>query len=100
MLIRYTHVDELLWETLHERRRLRNGLIITQARCQELKRRDKTVARGIMIEEDHVATLLATDNGIEFAHLIQDVLVPHLGLHDRNSRRIHRFRETEVAHDC
>lgn len=46
-----------------------------------------------------MTALFATDNGTEFAHLIQDVLVPHLGLHDRNACRFHRFREAEIAHD-
>ena len=89
-----------MWEALHERRRLRNRLIIAQACCKELECRDKAIARGIVIEEDHVAALFATNNGVDLAHLVQNVLVPHLGLHDRNARSIHRFGKAKVTHDC
>ncbi len=99
MLVGHPHVDERLREALHDRSRLGNRCARTSTGRQELQCRYQTVARGVVLEEDHVAALLAAKHVAILAHGLEHVAVAHLRLNQVNARIAQGMRKAEVAHD-
>ena len=98
MLVVHTHVNQGLRHLLHDLDGLGHGLAGTDDRRQELAGRHEAVARGVVIEQNHVAGLLAADGVAVLAHGLQNVAVAYLGLHHVDAHLFHGAHETEVAH--
>ncbi len=67
--------------------------------AQHLERGDDPVARGALLEDDHVTALLAAEDGARNLHPLEDVLVADGGPDDLAAGRLDRHLETAVRQD-
>ena len=99
ILVGHAHVDELLREAHHRRRRGLGGGVAAGNRSEELACGDKAVARGVVVQEDGVAALLAAQHIAALAHAFEHVAIAYRGLLDLDARFAHGVHEAQVAHD-
>ena len=93
------HVDEHLRVLLHDASKVGKGAAGALEHGQQLQSRHQTVAGGVVLQEDDVAGLLATDNGTVLEHALQNVAVAHGGLDHLKALLLHCDGETQVTHD-
>ena len=99
MLVFHAHVDQRLREFRHNFDGLFDRLAAATNGSKELARRHQAVARGIVLEQNHMARLLATNGIAAFAHRLEHIAVAHLGLQHVNAMSLHGAHEAQIGHD-
>ena len=79
--------------------RLACGLARSDQRRQHLKRRDRPVARGRIVGQDHVPRLFAPDIEAALAHPFQHIAVADLGALQRDTLVRQEPLQAQVRHD-
>ena len=99
MFIFHAHVNQRLRELRHNFDGLFDRLAAATNGSEELARRHQAIARGIVLEQNHMARLLAANGIAAFAHRLEHIAVAHLGLQHVNAMRLHGAHEAQIGHN-
>ena len=93
------HVDEYLRVLLHDAGKVGEGAAGALEHGQQLQGRHQPVTGGVVLQEDDVAGLLATDDGAIREHALKNIAVAHGGLDHLEALLLHCDGEAQVAHN-
>src|SRR5437867_922005 len=93
------YVDEHLGKLAQAGRQRSQRLARLGSHAEQRERREDPVPRGGVVEEQHVAGLLAAEIGAEALHFLEDVAVPDLRLDHADPRGLEGLVEAQVGHD-
>ena len=99
MFIFHAHVNQRLRELRHNLDSFFDRLAAATNGSEELARRHQAIARGIVLEQNHMARLLAANGIAAFAHRLEHIAVAHLGLQHVNAMSLHSAHEAQIGHN-
>ncbi len=99
MFIFHAHVNQRLRELRHNLNGFFDRLAAATNGSEELARRHQAIARGIVLEQNHMARLLAANGIAAFAHRLEHIAVAHLGLQHVNAMGFHGAHEAQIGHN-
>ena len=91
-------IEQHLREALEVARQLGEHALLAAHDGEHLERGDQAVARGVVVEEEDVARLLAAQVVAAAAHGLDHVAVADLRAHQAEPQALERPLEAEVAH--